>query len=333
MLKKFNPTNVLQIGLLILLIVSIGQVAFWIIDQVNYTNTVRDEFLSVLISTDPNEESTIYSQSYIEKLYEDSESRINRVIWEGSFFLLVLIIGIGILTVTIRREYDLRKRQQNFLAAISHELKSPLASIRISAEAILLDKPSSRYNKRINRVLSDVDRLLRMIDNLLDTSKIESGKVTIKKEKVYLKTVIESCISNFSEDLLENINISLNLDKELDIYSDRLILESIIANIIDNSIKSCNAAKSSNIEIKGECKNNSIILAIKDDGMGYPIKDNEMIFEKFYRSGDELVRSMPGSGLGLYIVKKLVSLLDGKIISMSDGINKGAIFIITWPIE
>ena len=78
--------------------------------------------------------------------------------------------------------------------------------------AILLDKPSSRYNKRINRVLSDVGRLLRMIDNLLDTSKIESGKVTIKKEKVYLKTVIESCISNFSEDLLENINISLNLD-------------------------------------------------------------------------------------------------------------------------
>ena len=61
MLKKFNPTNVLQIGLLILLIVSIGQVAFWIIDQVNYTNTVRDEFLSVLISTDPNEESTIYN--------------------------------------------------------------------------------------------------------------------------------------------------------------------------------------------------------------------------------------------------------------------------------
>jgi hypothetical protein len=102
MLKKFNPTNVLQIGLLILLIVSIGQVAFWIIDQVNYTNTVRDEFLSVLISTDPNEESNIYSQSYIENLYEDSESRINRVIWEGSFFLLVLIIGIGILTVTIR---------------------------------------------------------------------------------------------------------------------------------------------------------------------------------------------------------------------------------------
>ena len=137
MLKKFNPTNVLQIGLLILLIVSIGQVAFWIIDQVNYTNTVRDEFLSVLISTDPNEESTIYSQSYIEKLYEDSESRINRVIWEGSYFLIVLIIGIRILTVTIRREYDLRKRQQNFLAAISHELKSPLASIRISAEAIL----------------------------------------------------------------------------------------------------------------------------------------------------------------------------------------------------
>ena len=85
--------------------------------------------------------------------------------------------------------------------------------------------------------------------------------------------------------------------------------------------------------IRDRCKNNSIILAIKDDGMGYPIKDNEMIFEKFYRSGDELVRSMPGSGLGLYIVKKLVSLLDGKIISMSDGINKGAIFIITWPIE
>ena len=330
MFSRFNPIHVLQIGLLILLIVSIAQVTFWITDQIDYAQSVRDEFLSVLITTDPNEESARYNEEYIEVLYETTERRINRVIWEGAFFLFVLVIGIGILTKTIRREYELRKRQQNFLAAVSHELKTPLTSMRLTAETILFDKVSGEHKDGAIRVLSDVDRLLRMVDNLLDTNKIESGKIMIVREEIYISSIVESCLADFSDDSLKKMNFSLDLDKNLTLNSDRILLESIIRNVIDNSIKACKAANTFNIEIKTEYRDDEVKLTFKDNGIGFPEEDKLMIFEKFYRSGDELVRTMPGSGLGLYIVNKLVNLTEGKIEAISEGMNKWAKFIISW---
>ena len=112
MTVRRDPTQLMQIGFLALLSISAATIGWWMFDHVQYARSVEQRFASV----DPT-------------VAEDSEARVNRVLWEGGFFLLVLIGGMGVLTRTLRHDMELRRRQQNFLAAVSHEFKSPLASL------------------------------------------------------------------------------------------------------------------------------------------------------------------------------------------------------------
>ena len=116
-----DPTQLMQIGFLLLLLISAATVGWWIYDAVRYARSVEERFAAA----DP-------------AVAEDSEARINRALWEGGFFFVVLIGGMTVLTRTLRHDAELRRRQQNFLAAVSHEFKSPLASIQLAAETLVM---------------------------------------------------------------------------------------------------------------------------------------------------------------------------------------------------
>ncbi|MDH3419995.1 MAG: hypothetical protein OEM78_11020, partial [Gammaproteobacteria bacterium] len=199
-----EPVKALQIGFLVLLIISAATVAWWIFDHVTYERDLRDR-LAMLYDADAQAVTAAYGGAEerfaellphlsiesglatvrveaIDALEQEAASRINRYIWEGGFFLLVLIGGMGVLTRTIRRDADLRKRQQNFLAAVSHEFKSPLASMRLSAETLLLRAQDPDTQRLGQRVLEDGERLLRMVDNLLDTTRLEEGRRALERE-------------------------------------------------------------------------------------------------------------------------------------------------------
>ena len=118
MTVRRDPTQLMQIGFLALLSISVATVGWWMYDGVRYARSVEQRFAS-----DP-------------AVAEDSEARVNRILWEGGFFLVVLIGGMTVLTRTLRHDAELRRRQQNFLAAVSHEFKSPLASIQLGAETL-----------------------------------------------------------------------------------------------------------------------------------------------------------------------------------------------------
>ena len=159
MTLRRDPTKAMQIGFLALLLISAAQAGWWMYDGVRYARSVEERF-SV---GDPS-------------VAEDSGARINRIVWEGGFFLVVLIGGMAVLTRTLRHDAELRKRQQNFLAAVSHEFKSPLASIQLAAETLVLRSRDDDGKRLGRRILEDGERLLRMIDNLLDTTRLEEGR-------------------------------------------------------------------------------------------------------------------------------------------------------------
>ena len=247
--------------------------------------------------------------------------------------MLVLLGGMTVLTRTIRHDTELRKRQQNFLAAVSHEFKSPLASMRLSAETLVMRTDDADTRRLGQRMLVDGERLLRMVDNLLDTTRIEDGKLKLISEPISLLEAVQASTAESHERaLISGINIRIQIADDLRIVADRTTLETVLRNLMDNAIKACAAGNGTYVEVSGKRLEGFIKFSVQDDGLGFPPEDAAMIFEKFYRLGDELRRSTPGTGLGLYIVRQLVALSGAQIMAESKGPGKGATINVIWPI-
>lgn len=365
-----DPTKALQLGFLALLVVATAQVAWWIADQrwlaqdeqdrlvalyegdaaaVNAFVGVRDRFspsgvsdaerraVEVVVDDlphlafDPVAGSAAVRPDAVDALSREVASRINRYAWEGGFFLLVLIVGMAVLTRAIRHDAEFRRRQQNFVAAVSHEFKSPLASMRLSAET-LSTRSDDRDSRRLGeRLVEDGDRLLRMVDNLLDTARIDDGRVNLRREPVSLRAAVEGARADHrTQAASQGIDIRVDVpDVALD--ADPLAIESVLRNLLDNAVKACVAGDGRTIAIGATLRNGTVAIAITDDGIGFQPRDRTMIFEKFYQSGDDRKNTLPGTGLGLYVVRRLAELSDAEVVASSDGPGRGATVTVTWP--
>jgi signal transduction histidine kinase len=325
MIFKRDPSKVVQVGFLALLFVSVLMVGFWITDNVRYTSSVQRRIEALA-----DDNSRI--PAFIAELEAESASRSNRYIWEGGFFLAVLLGGMAVLTRTIRHDAELRRRQQNFLAAVSHEFKSPLASMQLAAETLVM-RAQEQDGKRLGqRILDDGERLLRMVDNLLDTTRLEEGRHTIEPERVTLAEAARAVVGAQSDRAAERgIVLDVDVPADLELSVDRAALETIMRNLVDNAIKACIASSGKRVALSAARDAGRITLFVEDDGLGFPPEDAVMMFEKFYRLGDEQRRSTPGTGLGLYIVKRLVELLGANVSAFSEGPGRGARVTVTWP--
>ncbi len=356
MIPKRDPTKAMQIGFLALLIFSIALIAVWITDLATLTRDDRDrvealyeadalavtaalagatdEFPALMphLEIDLAEGTADVRTAAVEALADGAASRINRYTWEGGFFLLVLIGGMAVLTRTIRHDAELRRRQQNFLAAVSHEFKSPLASMRLSAETLMMRADDPDTQRLGQRILDDGERLLRMVDNLLDTTRLEEGRLELQRESISLRATAEASADQLHERaVLNGIEIQVVVAEDVRVDADRTTIETVLRNLLDNAIKACIAGNGQNVWVSAERIGEFVEFTVKDDGLGFPPEDAIMIFEKFYRLGDELRRSTPGTGLGLYIVRRLVELSAAKITADSPGPGQGATITVTWP--
>ncbi len=349
-MKPIN-NRLTEITFVILLLITVGQVLWWVYDQVN----LIEEQNAMLIELYQQESIALtnmkanqafqpsiilphlevahgvitVASSALDELESMGNSRANRYYWEGGFFLFVLLLCIGIIMRTIYQDRELRRRQQNFIASISHELKTPLATVRLAAESLELSASQPNDKKLISRILSEGDRLLNLISNLLDTSKLDENKFTVSRIVFSPSSIITKCLSDYSERTeLYSINISINLDKSIKISNDPNIYNVIVRNLLENAIKACQQKDTKEIAISLVLKNHKILTAITDNGIGIESTELSNIFEKFYRVGNENTRSTSGSGLGLYICKKLCDLTNMSITVKSDGLGKGSSFYI-----
>jgi signal transduction histidine kinase len=324
---KRDPTRFLQIGFLALLFLCVLQVGWWILDNLRYTGQIQHE-IETLAADDPRATAALDDIAVL------SEGRANQYLWEGGFFLIVLIGGMAVLTRTLRHDAELRRRQQNFLAAVSHEFKSPLASMQLSAETLVLRSSEPDSQRLGRRLLEDCERLLRMVDNLLDTTRLEEGRQPFTAEKVGLHAAVASVADEFAERASRHgIALETDVADGLALSIDRTAFETMLRNLIDNALKACVAARGKKILIAGTRENGRVSLSVHDDGLGFPPEDAKLMFEKFYRLGDELTRKTPGTGLGLYIVRRLAELSGAEVEAASDGPERGATVTLRWPEE
>ena len=268
------------------------------------------------------------------KQYKDLESKYERqrtmILSEGLVMMFLLFAGTVQLYRSFRKEIELNRRQKNFLLSITHELKSPLASTKISLQTLMkkhkLD--DEKYFKLINNALNDVERLKILVDNLLLSARIEDHSYKPESGICNLSAITEEIFSKAHEVYGSRKKIFFKIQPSLMVRGDKMALQTIINNIVDNAVKYSPDAT----EVYGTLieEKNEIILSVTDEGLGISNAEKEKIFGKFYRIGNEETRTAPGTGIGLFMVKELLLMLNGKIY-VKDNEPRGTVFEIHIP--
>ncbi|HIP31585.1 MAG TPA: HAMP domain-containing histidine kinase [Crocinitomicaceae bacterium] len=258
---------------------------------------------------------------------EQVAKRVRMIIGEGSVFLLLILIGVWQIKRSIKKDLKLSENQNNFLLSVTHELKTPLASNKLYIQTIQKRELSKeQQNELLSKAVEENTRLEYMIDNILNASRIENNALVLEKEKFDLNRLIENVLKRF-ELFANSKTTSQDTNNQLFITADKFSIETILNNLLENAIKY--SPENTEIILYSKTENNTIIFGVKDQGIGISKKDKLSIFTKFYRVGNEEVRTQKGTGLGLFIVAQLVRMHNAKIACL-DNQPKGTNFQITF---
>ncbi|MFZ9658631.1 MAG: sensor histidine kinase, partial [Crocinitomicaceae bacterium] len=245
-------------------------------------------------------------------------------------FLFILIFGIYRIRKGIAKEFELQKRQNNFLLTVTHELKTPLAALKLYLQT--LQKHNLTEEKKesiIDGALSENERLVQLIENILNTSRAENKAFELNKENIDL-SLLSAQLTERYQKRFKSLQFKMEVPEGLNLKADPNMLETILVNLLENAIKYGGTAQE--ITIKAVPLDRFITLTISDEGPGIAANERTHIFEKFYRIGNEDTRKASGSGLGLYLVAELVHLHHGQV-RCQENHPKGCVFEVILPYE
>ena len=253
----------------------------------------------------------------------------NGVLWEISR-------AVNVMSKQLKRQIKNMKKLENFrtefIANVSHEIKTPLTSILSAVEILDSINPSNKTEEKCLKIISEqANRLNTLIQDILSLADLEKRQIFRNRDfaELTISSVIENAIS-LCKGIIESSNIKLEVleNTDIKIFGNAYLLEQAINNLIVNAVKYSQTDK---ITVKSYIENNEIKISIKDYGIGIEKDECSRIFERFYRIDKARSRELGGTGLGLSIVKNIAKLHNGKI-DVKSQINKGSEFIITIPI-
>lgn len=268
----------------------------------------------------------IDSSVTLEQIQTEKERKIAQYIGEGSIFLLLIMAGALFLFRAVKKQLKLSQEQQNFIVAVTHELKTPLAIAKLNLETLKKRKLEAQQQERlINNSLLEANRMNALCSNLLLSSQMEAGGYQIVKEAVNLGELAANTVREFKERFPER---ELHADVEKDLFSsaDPFLIQIALNNLIDNAVKYTTKEEPIFVRVFNKIGLNHV--QVEDRGAGIPDKEKKRVFEKYHRIGTMATRLSKGTGLGLYLVKRIVTASQGRI-HVEDNDTKGCRFIIT----
>lgn len=235
------------------------------------------------------------------------------------------------LTQALEEVKKISTRKSDFISSVSHELRTPLTSIKGYAAILLAGKLGAvpeEIKTRLEKINRHSDELVHMVNDLLDISRIESGKVDMKMESLELKTVTDKVFDLLSEQLkTKNISFSSDIPESCqNILADRGQIERVFINLVGNALKF--TPQNGRINVSAHCVNKTVQIDVSDTGFGIPEDAQESIFEEFYRVENTINQEVKGTGLGLTLVKHIIEAHRGKIWVKSK-LGEGATFSFT----
>ena len=307
-----------------MLVVCAAQLAYWLWDEVRYTGVVTEQLRSAYTALNVPDDA-------LQELDRDRAQRLNRYGWEGAFFLAVLLAAMAVVLKALKEEAELRRRQEQFLAAVSHEFKSPLASLRLSVETLTLRDPAAPQRAELlRRIQVELERLERMIHNTLDTSRLATGGAP-SPERVVLREAAEEMVEElrgFAEEC--GVHIMLDVPPTLALHADRDALRTVLRNLLHNALKA--SPRDGEVQLAARAEAGVAVLTVIDRGVGFEPSEATRLFEQFYRVDGDGRGRMQGTGLGLYLVERLTSHAGGRGGAESAGAGQGATFTVRWPL-
>lgn len=248
------------------------------------------------------------------------------ILGEGLFFVISLMIGMWLINRAYHKEMMAAQQQKNFILSITHELKSPIATVRLVLDTLIKRKLSQdTFNRLCRNGLKETERLLALVNDLLLSAKLETAYQP-NLELLELCALHRDIIANYPENAVK-FNCS---EPDLAMVGDKTGLTSILTNLIENGIKY--SPEHTPIQVSLRRIENQAEIIVEDRGYGIPDKEKRRIFQKFYRIGNEDTRKSKGTGLGLYIVAEIVRAHKGKI-KVLDNQPQGTRFVILLPLN
>jgi len=302
----------------ILLIYIITGLAWWFIALQDANREITAHQLEQLKPDDPQ-----YALRR-QKILSEEKKKTARNIGEGSTYLGLILLGAIFVYREVRRTIRLQLQQQNFMMAVTHELKTPIAVTKLNLETLLKHRlDESRQQKMIQAALQETNRLDTLATNILVASQLE-GEYVQSKESLDLSAIVSHSMQDFRHRFPDR-HWEQRIEPERVILGDALLLQLLVNNLIENALKY--SPKEGVITVTLERKGRSVSLAVADQGQGIPDDEKKKIFDKFYRTGQEATRRTKGTGLGLYLCRKIAEDHDATL-KVADNSPVGSIFTV-----
>lgn len=261
-------------------------------------------------------------------LVEIRPERKTMILGEGAVFILLFFTGAYQLQKILRKEQKLHEQQKNFLLSVTHELKSPLASIKLYLQTILkrnLDK--EQMHSFLNNSLKDIERLDDLVENMLIATRIDNHSYSFPKEEFDLSEVVSKVASRLQIHTCSSQIIKLDVEPAVFVTGDKFALTLVVSNLIENAVKYSPPCEEIKVGLRKAA--NGVSFTVADKGIGIQDEEKARIFDKFYRVGSEDTRKTKGTGLGLYIVKQVLDK-HLALIKVKNNRPAGSIFEVTF---
>lgn len=255
-----------------------------------------------------------------------------RAATEGAFMVVAVLSGFVLLYRKLAEELDLKLRQRNFTSAVTHELKTPIASLRVWTETLFTRTLPEEQRQRIHGLMErDLDRLNELVGNLLDVARAESGSLVLHQAPLelqpWLRGVCEAMDLRLGQGAL---GLKLEFASEpLWAHADAKALGTVVENLLSNAYKY--AAEPRETTVTLDADGDEVLIVVADLGHGLSPKDLPRVFHRFFRVGDEMTRQVAGTGLGLFLVKEIVTRHGGDVRASSRGAGLGTTFTVRLP--
>lgn len=245
-------------------------------------------------------------QEVIDAVNEKLDRRIKMYVSEGAVFVLLLLWGLVWIYRSFAQRIELNRQQQNFLLSVTHELKTPLASVKLYLQTLQKRQLDKEHTEKIlHNAVTETDRLNDLVENVLVAAQIDGKSYRFTKEPINLSQLVEDISKKLGQAFSSKAAIHTNIEQDVLLEADKFTLGLAISNLIENAFKYARP-EGAEVRVNLRTEMGKAVLNVEDNGVGIAPDEQAKVFNKFYRVGNEATRKTKGTGLGLFIVKQVL---------------------------